>query len=105
MTVDRSQVSVRIGPFVPDGHLMVMQVFDIGIPLDKPQQFVYNRAQMDFLRSQKGETLRKVKSHLIAENGLCAGTRPVGLHMPVLHDMLQKLQILLHEKILKFLQR
>ena len=84
---------------------MVMQVFDIGIPLDKPQQFVYNRAQMDFLRSQKGETLRKVKSHLIAENGLRSSACPVGLYMSVINDMLQKLQILLHEKILKFLQR
>ena len=97
MTVDRAQVTVRIGPFVPDGHLMVMQVPDIGITFDKPQQFVYNRAQMDFLRRQKGKSLREVKSHLIAENGLCAGPRPVGLDMSVIHDMLQKLQILFHE--------
>ena len=84
---------------------MVVQVLDVGVSLDKPQQFVYNRAQMDFLGRQKGKSLRKVKPHLIAENGLRTGARPVGLYMSVIHDMLQKLQILLHEKILKFLQR
>ena len=82
-----------------------MQIPDIGISLDKPQQFVYNRAQMDFLGRQERESLRKVEPHLIAENGLRACARPVGLYMSVIHDMLQKLQILLHEKILKFLQR
>ena len=51
---------------------------------------------MDFLGRQKGKSPRKVKPHLIAENGLRTCARPIGLYMSVIHDMLQKFQILLH---------
>ena len=36
MTVDRAQVAILVGPFVPDGHLVIVQILDIRIALQKP---------------------------------------------------------------------
>ena len=58
MAVDRTEVPVLVGPFVPDGYLVVVQVLDVGIALDEPQQFIDNRTQMQFLGRQQGKSLR-----------------------------------------------
>ena len=74
MTVNRPQVAVFIGPLIPDGHFVVVEIFNIGIAGDKPQKFVDNGAQVDFLGCEKGESFTQVEAHLIAEYALGAHT-------------------------------
>ena len=45
-----------------------MQILDIGIPGNEPQQLIYDRTQMHFLRSKERKTLGKIEPHLISEN-------------------------------------
>ena len=65
--VHRPQVTVFIGPFVPDAHAIFLQITDIGVALQKPQQLVNDRAQMAFFGGDQREALGKVEAHLVAE--------------------------------------
>ena len=41
--VDTSEISVGVGPFVPDLHAMIAQIAHIRIAAQKPEQFVNDR--------------------------------------------------------------
>ncbi len=71
--VDRAEIAVFVGPFVPDAHLVFAQVGDIGITLEEPEQFVNNRMQMQFLGRDQRESVGQVEAHLVAEHRQRAG--------------------------------
>ena len=96
MTVDRTQIAVGIGPFIPDRDTVILEVLYVRIPGDKPQELVDDGLQMHLLGSQEGESLRQVEPHLIAEHALRAGTGPVLLHDAMGADMSQQIQVLFH---------
>ena len=96
ITVDGPQVAFGRGPFVPDGHSVFVQVADIGIPREEPQQFVDDGAQMELLGSEQWETLGQVETHLVAEDTLRPRPRPVALHGSLLHDFIEQFEILAH---------
>ena len=52
------------------------QVADVGVALQKPQQFMNDRTQVQFFCCDNREAFGKIKTHLIAEHtdGSCAGT-------------------------------
>ena len=36
-TIDRSKVAVRVGPFVPNADLVVVQILDVGVATEQSQ--------------------------------------------------------------------
>ena len=52
---------------------------------------MYDTLQMHFLCCNEWKALRKIKTHLIAECGDCAGAGTVTFHVAVVEYMLQKL--------------
>ena len=78
VAVNRTQVTVLVGPLVPDGHLVVVQVLDVRVALQEPQQLMNNRAQVQFLCGKARKPLRKVVTALAAKHGARARTRTVG---------------------------
>ena len=77
MTVHRPQFAVFIGPFIPDTHAMVFEIFDVGVAGDEPKQFIDDGFQVYFLGGQQRETVLKVKPHLVSEQAGSAGAGPV----------------------------
>ena len=57
VAVNRPEVTVGIGPFIPYGHIVVVEVFYVGVSGDEPQEFIYNGLQVHFLGRQEGESL------------------------------------------------
>src|ERR1700734_1186589 len=55
LAVDRSQLAALIGPLVPDRDSLIAQPRDIGIPPEKPEQLVDDRAQVNALRGDERE--------------------------------------------------
>ena len=96
VSVYRTEITVFISPFIPDGNTVIFQIFYIRISRYEPQQFIYYRFQMNLLRSKQRKAFAQVKPHLIAEYALRTYSCPVLLHSPVLTDMPQQIQILLH---------
>ena len=87
VAIDRPQVSVFVGPLIPDGDAVVLEILHVGIAGDEPQEFVDDGFQVDFLGGEEGEALGQVETHLIAENTLGAGAGAVLFHGPVGADV------------------
>ena len=96
MAVDRSEIAVFIRPFIPDRHTMVLKILYIRISCNKPQQFIDDGLEMNFLGCQERKTFAQVITHLITEHTLGAGSGAVTFHSSVFTDMFQKFEILLH---------
>ena len=77
MTIYGAQVSVLVGPFVPDMDVVVKQVLDVRIALEEPQQFVDDSFQVEFLGGEQGESLLQVIARLRTEDAQRAGTGAV----------------------------
>ncbi len=103
IAVDMAEIAVRTGPFVPYPHTVFLQIAHIGIAAQKPQQFVYNRLEMQLLGSDEREALVEVETHLVAEHRFGAGAGAIGFHHSVVEYMLKKVEILFHMfKVLLF---
>ena len=97
LTINRAQLALRGRPAIPDGYPVFFQVTDIGVTGQEPQQLVNNRAQVQFLGGEHGETLAQVVTHLIAKHRIGAGTGTVFLVGAVLADVTKQIKILLHD--------
>ena len=91
-----AQVAVRVGPFVPDAHTVLLQIFHIGVAFEKPQQLVDNRFEVQLLGGEQGEPVVQVESHLIAEYAMGTRARAVLFEDTVVEHMLQQVEILFH---------
>ena len=67
VAVDRTEVAVLIGPFVPNPHAVVLEVLDVGIALQKPQQLMDDGAQVQFFGGQHRKAFLQIKAHLVAK--------------------------------------
>ena len=88
LAVNGTEVAVRVGPFVPNRHLMVVQVGNVGVALQEPQQFIDDGTEVQLLGCQQGKTLLQVEAHLVPENADRAGTGTVGLLMSLCQNSL-----------------
>ena len=96
LAVHGSEVAVAVGPFVPDGNTVVVQILYVGVAFQEPQQLVYNGAQVQFLGGEQRESLVEVETHLVAEHAACAGARAVHLVGAVVHHMTEQVKVLFH---------
>ena len=97
VTIDWPQVAVLVGPFVPNGHLVVVQVLDVRVAHQEPQQFVDDGTQVKLLGRETREALRKVEAGLAAKNGARARAGTVGTVHPIVNNVLEEVEILSHK--------
>ena len=88
LTIDRAEVAVSVGPFVPYRDVMVVKERHISIAAEEPEQFVDDRLEVKFLGSEEREAVVEMEAHLIAEDAEGAGTGAVVLRDAVVQDML-----------------
>ena len=72
--VNPPKIPMLIGPFIPNRHAMLVQIAGIGVPAQKPKQFVDNRPHMHLLRRDKWKTLPQIEPRLRTKQA--KGTRP-----------------------------
>ncbi len=94
--VDRAKVAVLIGPLIPDADVIFMQVGNIGVALQEPQQFMDDRAQVAALGGHQRETFLQVKAHLVAKNGERTGAGTVIFLGALIEHLLHQFEILFH---------
>ena len=97
MAIDRSQVAVVVCPCVPYVHVVPVQVADVRVASQEPEQLVDDGAQVEFLGRQTGEARGEVETHLVAEHAFRAGSRAVVLVHALLENVSEKIEVLLHE--------
>jgi hypothetical protein len=96
VTVDRPQISRLICPLIPYLYAMFFQVGNIGRAGQKPDQFMHDGFDVQFLGGQQRKTFLQVEAHLVAKYGAGAGTGTVGFFGAMLVDMTHEIEILTH---------
>ena len=94
--INWAQFALLVRPFVPDRNIVFLQISDIGIALEKPQELVDDRFQVQFLGRDHWEPVRQIKPHLMAEDAKGAGPRAIVFPDTVLAHALEEIEILLH---------
>ena len=96
VAIYRPQIATWVGPFVPDAHPVFAEIFDVGIALKKPEQFVNDGFEMDFLGGNQGESLRQIEAHLVAKDADRAGAGPVVFFGAGCQHVAHQVEILFH---------
>src|SRR6185295_20308882 len=89
--VNAAEVALLVGPFIPDAHAVVVQIFDIGITAKEPQKLINDRLEMKFFRSEQWESFRQGKTGLRAENAICAGSSAIGFKFSLIENKAQQI--------------
>ncbi len=97
VTVNRTEITVFVGPLVPDRDAVVLQPADVGVASQKPQQFVDDRPDVDSLGRQQREALGEIKSHLATEQPAGPHAGAVVAIESVMQHFVEKLQISTHQ--------
>jgi hypothetical protein len=77
--VDGAELTVPVGPLVPDAHPVLLQPPDVALAAEEPQQLAEDRAGVHPLGGHQREALAQVEPHLVAEHAQGAGAGAVGL--------------------------
>ncbi len=98
MAVNRPQFTLLIRPVVPDSNSILIQVTDVRVPCQKPEQLVNNRFRVKFLGRHKGKTTFQIKTHLVSKDASDSGPGTIFLLSSAVENLVQQLQINLHRK-------
>ena len=96
--IDRPQIAMLVRPLVPDGHLVFVQVLDIGVAGKEPQKLVDDRPQVKLFGGQQRKPVTKVEPHLMTEHTQRAGTGAIVLCRSVAQHMVEEVQVLPHPR-------
>jgi len=94
--INAAQISIRVRPFVPDRHAVIVEPFDVRVAAQKPEQLVEDGLGMDLLRGEQRKRLAQRTADLRAENGKRARARAVGLELSVIEDVPEQIEVLNH---------
>lgn len=74
-------------------HVVLQQVVDVGVTLEKPQQLIRDGLEVDALRRDQGEPLRQIEANLATEGAGSASAGTVILVRAVVEDIPQEVLV------------
>src|SRR5215207_10417663 len=95
-SIDRTQIAIGIGPFIPDADAMFLKKGGVGIAADEPQKLIDDGTDVEALGGDDRKTGSKIESHLMAENRSGSGAGAVGLGRALIQRLLHEIEILSH---------
>ena len=98
LAVNRAEVAVFVGPFVPNADFILLEIADVGLAFEKPEELVNDRAEMQLLGGQAGEAFAEVVARLATKNTEGAGAGAVSTLFAVLKNIGEKVEISLHDR-------
>ena len=96
LAIHRAKIAVGIGPFVPDANAVFLQIGDVGVAAQEPQQLDDDRLQVQLLGRHQRKALRQIEAHLVAEDRAGAGAGAVGFCGAFVQHLAHQVQIRLH---------
>jgi len=96
LAIDGAEITVLVGPFVPDADSVVLQIADVGIALKKPDQFVDDRFEVQPLGGDQRKAGGQVKPDLRPEQRQGAGAGAVILSGALVEHPVHQVQIGAH---------
>ena len=98
LAVDRTEIAVGIGPFVPDGDAVLVEIFDVGVAAQEPEQLVDDGFDVQLLGGDQGKARGEIEAHLMAEHRARADTRAVALFHALGEHAVHEVEVLAHER-------
>src|SRR5262249_40068469 len=92
--VDRPKLAVLVGPFVPDGYAVLVEITNIRRSLQEPEQLVDDRLDVQILGSDERKAVFEVEAHLRAEQTQRARAGAVPFAEPIMANPGEKIEIL-----------
>ena len=96
VAINRAEIAVFIRPFIPDGDAVFVQVLDIGVTLQEPEQFMDDRAQVQLLGGDGGKSGGQIVASLVAKDAERAGAGAVFFAHAVIQNKLHEIEVLSH---------
>src|SRR3972149_4541858 len=59
LAINRAEIALPVRPFVPERYTVFLEIADIGVALQEPQQFVDDGFHVAFLGGDQWKTFRK----------------------------------------------
>src|SRR6185503_1737866 len=94
VAVDRAELALVVGPFVPDRDAALLQPFHVGVAAQEPEQLVGDRLEVQLLGGEQGEAVAQVEAQLAAEHRQRAGAGAVGLARAARKHFAQQVEVL-----------
>ena len=85
-----------VRPLVPDADAVIVEIFDVGVAGEEPEQFVDDRLEMQLLGRRQREAFGEIETHLMPEHRDGPGAGAVALLHAVGEDALHQIVILAH---------
>src|SRR5688572_1431486 len=85
-----------IGPLVPNADAVIVEIFDVGVAGEEPQQFVHDRLEMQLLGRRQREAFGEIETHLMPEDRDSSSAGAVTFLHAVGEDAFQQVVILAH---------
>jgi len=85
--INRAQVTVFIGPGIPDVHIVVPEVLDVRITRQKPQKLMNNAFEENLPGCDQRKSLGQIEPQLGAENAFGAGAGSIAARHAVFENV------------------
>ena len=95
-SVDGSQVALFVRPLVPDVHVVIGEVLDVGAALEKPEQLVDDQPEHHLLRRHQRKALAQIEAHLVTEDAVRSRPGAVVLEDARIAHLAHQIEILFH---------
>ena len=95
-TIDRTEFAIGIGPLVPNAHAVFLQITDVGVAAQQPQQFMDDGFGMQLLGGQQRKAGGQIETHLPTEHRARAGAGAITLVVAMFKHMAHQIEVLLH---------
>ena len=96
LAVDGPKVAAGVGPFVPDGDAMLLEIGDVGVAVQEPDKLVHDRLQVQLLGGDQGKALVQVEANLPSKQRADAGAGAVALDRAVIQGVAHEIEIGAH---------
>ena len=94
--VNAAEIALLVGPLVPDGDAVFVQVAHVGVAAQKPEQLVDDRFEMEFLRGEQRKSLPQIETRLRAEDGNGPGPGAIHARLALFEHQPKQIVILAH---------
>ena len=95
-SVDGAEIAVRIGPLVPDRDAVLLEVADVGVPLEEPEQLVDDGAEVELLGGEQRKALPQVKALLRTKDRERSRAGAIFFPGPLIEDQAEETVIRKH---------
>ena len=100
LAVDGAEIAAGVGPFVPDRHPVRLEIGDVGVAPEEPDELLHDRLQMQALGGDEREALPEIEADLAAEQRAHARSGAVALDRAVFQRVAHEVEVGAHRAIL-----